>query len=284
MGIAAVAGLLFWLQTPDVTALSQQGAAALRAGRLVEAEKAYRQLVTLEPANPAWRRNLGIALHSARRYGDAIPELQAYLKSDPKPGPLHLLLGLSYLKLSQPCPAIAPLEKARAWNIEQTILELADAYYGCNRFEPAARAYAAALGTRHKSPAVARQAAHCFWQARLYPEARTHFEAVAAQFAADGEFAYEYGDTLVRQEGPEAGLPHLRRAVAALPDLLPAQAEFGKALLETGAAAESIPHLEAASRQDETLLLPLSRAYRAAGRSADADRTQQEYRKRAGGR
>lgn len=272
--------LLLLAQLQDPATLSQQGSQALRERRYPDAERAYRQLLKVEPANPAWHMNLGIVLHSASRYRDAVPEFEAFLKARPAPGPVHLLLGLSRLKLAQSCEAIPALEKARMWNAEQAVVELADAYYGCRRFAQAARTYEAALATKHKSPAVARQAGHCYWEARQYPEAKRLFSGVTQQFANEADYNYEYGDTLVRLEGPEAGLAYLEKAVAKQPDLLAARGELGKALQALGRAAEAIPHLEAASKGDPVLLLPLSRAYRAAGRTAEAEQTQAEYRKR----
>lgn len=267
------------LLAEDTAELSRQAAAAMRAQRFAEAEARYRKLVELEPVNPMWRMNLGLALFSAGRYANAVPEFEAFLKAKPEAGAVHLLLGTSLLKLGRPCPAIAILEKAVQWNQDRPMLELADAYYGCKRFERAARAYEAAARTS-RNPAVSRQAAHCYWQARLYPDARRIFQTLEPEFANEPEFQYEFGDTLARMDGPEAGLPYLQKAVAAKPELLAARGELGKALLATGDAAGAIPHLEAASRNDATLLLPLSRAYRAAGREADAERTQKQYRQR----
>ncbi len=277
--------LLLLVQLQDPAMLSQQGAQAIREQRYAEAERIYRQLVKQDPANPAWHMNLGITLHSATRYAEAVPELQKFLLAKPAPGPIHLLLGLSRLKLSQACEAIAPLEKARLWNAEQTLVELADAYYGCRRFSAAARTYEAALATRQQSPpmtkqGVTRQAAHCYWEAREYADARRMYSLLATSLSDDVEFNYEYGDTLVRIAGPEAGLPYLSKAVAKKPELLPARGEFGKALQALGRSGEAIPHLEEAAKADPMLLLPLSRAYRAAGRVSDADRTQTEYRRR----
>ena len=119
---------LLLAQAPVPTQLSQQGAQAIRERRFSEAERAYPQLLKVDPANPAWHMNLGITFHMAGRYAEAVPELQLFLKAKPQPGPMHLLLGLSQLKLSRACDAIAPLEKARAWNAEQMVVELADAY------------------------------------------------------------------------------------------------------------------------------------------------------------
>jgi tetratricopeptide (TPR) repeat protein len=267
------------LRAEDTPELSRQAAAAMRAQRFAEAEASYRRLVELEPGNPMWRMNLGLALYSAGRHAHAVPEFEAFLRANPEAGPVHLLLGTSLLKLGRPCPAIAILEKAVQWNHDRSILELADAYYGCKRFERAARTYeAAARSSRDR--AVARQAAHCYWQARLYPDARRIFRTLELECANEPEFQYEFGDTLVRMDGPEAGLPYLQKAVAAKPGLIAARGELGKALLAIGDAAGAIPHLEAASPHDAALLLPLSRAYRGAGREADAERAQEEYRRR----
>ena len=94
--------LLFFFQVADPALLSQQGAQALRAQRFNEAEAAYRQLVSVDPANPMWRMNLGITLHSAGRYAEAVSEFGQFLKTNPPPGPTHFLLGLSQLKLKKP--------------------------------------------------------------------------------------------------------------------------------------------------------------------------------------
>ncbi|MBL8227967.1 MAG: tetratricopeptide repeat protein [Bryobacterales bacterium] len=257
----------------DAVELSQRAASAMRSQRFGEAETLYRKLISLDPSNPMWRMNLGLALHSNGRFAPAIKEFEAFAKARPQAGPVHLLLGTAHLKLGQACAAIPPLEKAAGWNKERSQLELADAYYACKRFERAARTYEA-VGTR----AAARQAAHCYWQARLYPDAKRIFQTLEQAFDREAEFQYEYGDTLARVDGPEAGLPYLRRAVDAKPALIAARGELGKALLATGDAAGAVPHLEAASRGDATLLLPLSRAYRESGREAEAGRVLKEYR------
>ncbi len=264
----------------DIGELSRQAAADLRSQRFAEAERAYRELARIEPANPMWRMNLGITLFSAGKHQASIPEFEYFLNQRPAPGGIHLMLGLARLKLSQYCPAIAPLEAAMKWDRQRTVVELADAYQGCKRYEQAARTYEAALANGHKTADVQRHAAYCFWRARLYADAKRHFQPLAAPSPTEAAFHYEYGDTLARLEGPEAGLPFLLKAVEIDPKLLQARAELGKALVDLARGAEAIPHLEASVEIDPALLLPLSRAYRAAGRKEDADRTQQEYRRR----
>ena len=264
---------------------SRQASEAMRAGKYAEAERIYRQMLKEDPANPHLHMNLGLALHSGRKYSEAIPEFKRFLQAQPQPGPVHLLLGAAQLKLGRACEAIDPLEKASRWQTnDQTLVELGDAYAGCKRYSEAARTYQRAAALKPADTHLARAAARCYWQAREYPDARKLYASLQPQHTADPEFLYEYGDTLYRVDGGEAGLPLLQRAVASAPELLPARGALGRVLVELGRAAESIPHLEAAAPADATLLLPLSRAYKATGRAADAARAEAEYRQKIGQR
>ena len=266
----------------DVASLSQAGAVAMRESRFADAGKAYRQLAEKEPANPMWRMNLGLAEFQAGNFQDALVAFEKYLKAKPQPGAIHWMTGLARLKLQQPCDAIAPLEKAKLWDASKSSIDLGDALFACGRFEKAARAYEGATIFRSNDTKLLRQVAHSYWRARLYSEARKFYAPLAGQFADESEFQYEYGDTLARLEGPEAGLPFLLRAAQAAPELTGVRGELGKALLAVGRQAEAIPHLEAASTKDATLLLALSRAYRSVERIEEAERAQAEYRAKLG--
>jgi predicted Zn-dependent protease len=274
-----VGGIALLLFAETVASLSQSGATAMREQRFADAEKSYRELRRREPSNPMWRMNLGVVLHSAGRYAEAIPELEAFVKAKAEPSPAYLLIGLSHLKQGQFCQAVAPLTVARQWNAQRTILDLADAHRGCGEHEFAARAYEAAVTfvTSDKRTLI-RQAAHEYWLARNYADAKRLLQSIASHYAEDPEFNYEYGDTLVRTDGPEHGLKYLLQSATAAPDRYAARAEAGKALLSVGRVQEAIPHLEAGSRADATVLLPLSRAYKAVGRTEDAKRVEAEYR------
>jgi tetratricopeptide (TPR) repeat protein len=261
--------------------LSQQGAQAMRDGRFADAERMYRQMLEGAPGDPRLHMNLALALHSGAKYKEAIRELELFLKANPQPGPAHLLTGVARLKLNQPCEAIPPLEKARKWQSNaQVLVELGDAYYGCKRFLDAAGAYREAGRVTPGDSRLTRAAARAFWQAREYKDAKPLFAAIESHYSTEADFLYEYGDTLARMDGAEAGLQYLEKAVKIDPNMVPARGALGRALLELDRAADSIPHLEAAAPADPTLLLPLSRAYKATGRKEDAARAEAEYRKR----
>ena len=277
---------LVWLLPPllffqDVAALSSQGAQAMREKRFTEAARVYRELAIRDTSNPMWHLNLGMALQSGGEPMAALAELSVFLKARPAPGPAHLLAGMAHLKLTQPCEAIEPLEKARQWQASaQVLVELGDAYYGCRRWEPAAGAYQGAARQAPRDTRLARQAARCWWLARQYVKARPLFVSVAAAFASDADFQFEFGDTLVRLEGAAAGLARLEKAAASAPGLLAARGALGKALMDLQRAADAVPHLEAASAEDPALLLPLSQAYKSIGRAEDAARALADYRTR----
>jgi predicted Zn-dependent protease len=274
--VLLLATMTLWAQDP-----LQLGARAMREGHFDEAERIYRQLLKDSPDDPRLHLNLGLSLHSAKKYREALPELRRYLKANPEPGAIHLLLGVAQLKLKQPCDAISALESARKWKATAEVLvELGDAYSGCKRWPNAARTYHA-LAKMQPAEKYAWAAARAYWQAREYAQAKPLYADLEAALESNPRFQFEYGDTLARSEGAEAGLPYLEKAARAEPSLMAARGALGRALLELKRAAEAVPHLEVAARDDPTLLLPLSRAYRATGRVEDAVRTEAEYRQKA---
>jgi tetratricopeptide (TPR) repeat protein len=93
--------------------------------------------------------------------------------------------------------------------------------------------------------------------------------------------SYLLGDVLLARQQPEAAIAPLEKAVRLDPGLAHAQGALGRAYALVGRAAEAVPHLEKALPVDEdgSLRLQLARAYRAAGRDADAERTLAEWQR-----
>ena len=263
----------------DLTLHSAAAAKAMREQRYADAVDIYRGLTQKDAANPMWQLNLGMALFYAGGHAEAARELSAYLRVRPQPGAAHLFLGISKLKLHQACEAIAPLETALRWPERPTNrwTELADAYQGCKRWEPAAKAYTEAAKADPADFQILRQAAHCWRMAHRYDLAKPVFAALQAKYQGNAESQFEYGDTLLRLEGAVEGLSLLVKAVAIDPNLGPARGALGRALMDLERPKDAISHLEAGAAHDRTLLLALSRAYQAVGRSAEAAKAVADY-------
>src|SRR5215203_1863928 len=121
-------------QQESIVDLSRKGAEAMRAGRFADAEQIFRNLTRRYPREAPWHGNLGLALHSQGKLREAAESIEYSLKLQPNAG-LATVLGIDYLKLGEPCRAIAPLEKT------DRVEALADAYTGCKRYVEAGRLY-----------------------------------------------------------------------------------------------------------------------------------------------
>ncbi len=106
------------------------GVAAIKAGRLDEAERAFREVLSQGGNRAFVHHNLGIVLQQRGRHREALIEFRAALALDPSFGAARLLAGTSLLALEQPGAAAAELERAaRLMPGEPAAhLQLADAY------------------------------------------------------------------------------------------------------------------------------------------------------------
>jgi superkiller protein 3 len=220
---------------------------------------------------------LGDAYFGCKRYAEAA---RVFEQLGDTPKGLQGV-GLSYARLGKPAEANAAFAKLERLPPSAELHELlAEIRTLENRHEDAVKELAEAVRLAPKDSRLRRLHARSLWRAGQYAEARELYAALAARWGGDPEFNYEYGDTLVRIDGVESGLPLLEKSVAAAPELIAARGALGKALLQAGRAKESIAHLDAAAQQDPTVLLPLSRAYKATGRLQEAARVEAEYKQR----
>ena len=100
-------GLLVASEADDLFAKARS---AHMAGRLDEAEKLYRQHLQSFPDRAEVVANLGALLARRENFGEAIQLYGRALKLDPTLHPLHLNLGLAYLKTGQAAKAVPELD------------------------------------------------------------------------------------------------------------------------------------------------------------------------------
>jgi tetratricopeptide (TPR) repeat protein len=131
----------FWLFGQDDLVLKSRAAKeAIANGRFAQAVQLYSELVRALPDNPGMLMNLGLALHSAGRYREALPQFAAALKLQPDLTAAKFLTGMSHLKLGEAAAAIAPLSEAVQAEPANPMfrLELADSLLSTGHFRQSA--------------------------------------------------------------------------------------------------------------------------------------------------
>lgn len=90
-----------------------KGFALHEAGRLAEAERAYRDGLQVSKDDPALLYNLGVLLEDLKRKGEAVQAYEAALRGDPRMADGHYNLALLYEELARPRDAIRHMAQYR---------------------------------------------------------------------------------------------------------------------------------------------------------------------------
>jgi tetratricopeptide (TPR) repeat protein len=97
---------------PALQATFEDGVRDLKAGKLDEAEKAFRGVLAKDPTSAPVHNNLGIVLQERDRHEQAIAEFREAARLDPRYVAPHILLGASLLALGKVGEAKAEVERA----------------------------------------------------------------------------------------------------------------------------------------------------------------------------
>ena len=124
-----------------------RGRRGSRAGRLDEAERAYREALALAPGNALADHYLGVIATHRRNLGEAMPRLERTVAAHPDEPDFHVHLGLAYAASDRFDDAIACYRRALALAPDHTgaLNNLGLALQEQNRREEAADAYRRAL-------------------------------------------------------------------------------------------------------------------------------------------
>jgi tetratricopeptide (TPR) repeat protein len=129
-----------------------------------------------------------------------------------------------------------------------------------------------ALAMAPNDPRLQQELATALFMAGDYRAALEQAQIALQARGAPPEVSFVAGESLVRLEEPEKGVPYLRAALSGDPKMLPAMASLGLALSRLGKSAEAIPLLEKALDLDDdgSLHYQLARAYQSAGQAEKA--------------
>ena len=204
-------------------AFKQQGDALLKAGRLGEAEEAYRFAVARNPEDGRARFTLGYTLREQGRTVEAASQLQAALSIDPKLVDAHYVLGTIQAAGDETPAAIRSFEKALALD-PLHVHAAADLRTAC-------AAHARLLRERGR----AEEALRCY-------------ERLVVLAPDSAQFHFDRGNLLQALQRHEEALESFVHVVGLAPEFDGAHALRCQLLLELGRSAEGLAACDAALR------------------------------------
>lgn len=177
-------------------------------------------------------------------------------------------LAVSAFRTLEGLPASAPLHEWRAGRLRDE-----------GRFDESAAEWREAIALSPRDTRLRSELAVTLRLNQDLAGAQAVLEEALRERPQAAMASYLLGDVLLARQQPDAAIPPLEHAVRLDPALAHAQGALGRAYALVGRAADAVPHFERALSidADGSLRLQLARAYRAAGRPADADRTLAEW-------
>jgi tetratricopeptide (TPR) repeat protein len=262
----------------DPSLYNLKGLAASELGRDAEAEESFRAVIRLSPKSAMGYNNLGVLLSKLGRYEEAAKNFREGHARDPGNFTALLGLGTSLDALQKYDEAASYLEKAAAVRPGdfQAGYEWSHALYEAKKPAAAKKVLDRIAAPQDSDSAVKYYSLAGAIAESLHDDAgaaRAYRQAYAINPSYDIYLALAQASLSAASSGggPAASLEKL----PVPPENLSANQNLGIGLLflEHDAAAEAIPLLERALRQDEfneTATLNLALAYKNVGRSADA--------------
>jgi predicted Zn-dependent protease len=256
------------------------GASQLELGEFPAAVDSLTAVVAAKPGERNARLLLGEALLNSGQPAQAVEQLRRAAEMLPANPRVWYALGQAHERLGQ-----APAAR-QAWErLSQLLpsleshLHAASVEKAAGRWREAALEWREALRLAPEKSAVRVALGEALFRSRDYPAAIATLEPLLG--AKNPEVEFLYGASLLNQQQPLDAIPRLEAAIAGNPDLLPARAALGQALLQTGKVDAAIPLLLSgvAADQDGSVHFQLFRAYQLAHRETDARKAMADYQR-----
>jgi tetratricopeptide (TPR) repeat protein len=268
----------------------------------------------INPAMPSSSALLGMSLFEMGEYAKGRPHLETALHANPKDTHIELflvndltrlgdfegaaahltqlsnrepqnqqiwyLLGKVYTQLAQQALAkMNAIDPNSVWTheISGEIME------GMKNYDGALIEYKKAVEAAPKQPGAHYKLGDLYWSLSEWDEATREFEAELANDPGNCMAQWKLGDILLQQSlRPEEALADIDKSLAMCPNLVEARSDRGRLLVRLHRNEEAIPELQAAiqaNAKDPTSHFALAQAYRALGRTQEAQREMQLFSK-----
>jgi len=266
---------------PSVESIFQTALQHHRAGRLAEAEAAYRQVLARQPGHaqglhllavllhgrgesaaavplleaairirPAaeYRNALGQALTALGRYEEALDAYGAALASEPASADVKSNMAVTLLSLGRAAEALEALRAAITLRpgFVEAHYNLGNALTDLGRLAEAADSYAAAIALRDPFPEARVNLGNVLRLLGRHPEALEQYHAALAQRPGFPEALCNMGNALAELGRDAEALEAFQAALAQRPDYAEALSNIGNVLYNQGRLEEGLAACRAA--------------------------------------
>lgn len=213
-----------------------------QAGRLAEAERAYREVLAHEPRNFDALHFLGVIAYQQGRHAQAVELISQALALNASYAPAHSNLGNALEALGEVDRALASYRQALALqpNYVDALINLGALHAGRGELDEAARCYERALALDPNQPVAHSNLGNVFHElGRLDDAVACHRRALALgprQAVAHSNL----GNVLRHQGRLDEALESYRKALALAPDFAEAYCNLGNLLGDQGELDEAI--------------------------------------------
>ena len=212
------------------------------AGRLDEADGAYRRALREDPNHAASLHGLGVIAQQQRRHEIAADLIGQAIAIDPAVAPYRLSLGNALKALGRVEEAEAAYRQALAIDANDTVAlnNLANLLTSLGRSGEAIGLYQRALALKPSDPVVHNNLANAVAALGRASEATALYERALALRPDYAEAHYNLANLLADQGDLDAAIASYRRALALRPDHLSARNNLGGVLRRAGRLGEAI--------------------------------------------
>ena len=306
---AAKAGRSATAPPPQIQAMLGRGIEHHQAGRLSQAEAAYRDVLEIQPANPdalnllgviahqsgdhkraveligralkqnagvaLYHNNIGTALRALGRNAEAAKHYRRAIEIEPAYAEAHSNLGNTLMDLGKPEEAVRSYERAieLAPGAADPRTGLGGAYMALDQAELAAPQFRKAVELDPGSALAHRNLANLLEREGDRAAAREHLRRATALDPTDGEAWYELGWALRENYELEEAAACLQRAASLDPDDGAARYSLGLTLKELGYPERAVEQMQAAldiDNDDPEARNSLANLYKELGQLDDA--------------
>jgi predicted O-linked N-acetylglucosamine transferase (SPINDLY family) len=259
-------------QPADALELLAQATALHQHGRLAEAERTYRRILTAAPDHFDAQHRLGILCHQQGRHAEAADFMRAALKTDPGHAEAHYNLGIVLMAMRRAEEAMASYERAIAIapDYAEAWFNRGNALFWLRRIDAAVASYDKVITLKpDHAPAHANRGS-ALASLKRFEEALASYDEAAALEPANPSTRVYRGKVLLELGRLEEAVAGYDQAIVLQPDHGKAHHLRGNALMRLGRLEPALASYDRAAALDPrnagihsargTLLLTLGRA------------------------